>query len=194
MARDTKKRIVTATIEVMRESADLEQVTVRRIAERAGVGVGLVNYHFQTKDNLIDQSVRLFIGSIIGGWQEQVPAGLEDPATRLRVMLQSASDFLADYPRISRLSVLADLRRPDAVDNTMQTVSGVLPFLQQRFPTVEPEHLSLVALEVVMCMQGAFLRADMLRTSVGFDFHDPRQRHEWVDSLLDRALRHLGAP
>ncbi|MGO1033510.1 TetR/AcrR family transcriptional regulator, partial [Clostridioides difficile] len=40
-------------LNLLNEVDDIEEITVRKIAERANVGVGLINYHFKTKDNLL---------------------------------------------------------------------------------------------------------------------------------------------
>jgi AcrR family transcriptional regulator len=40
------------------KSGDIKKITIRRIAEEAGVGVGLINHYFETKDNLIEVCVQ----------------------------------------------------------------------------------------------------------------------------------------
>ena len=52
-----KDRIFQAAVDLLNEETNPDDITVRRIAERAGVGIGAVNYHFQSKDNLLNQAV-----------------------------------------------------------------------------------------------------------------------------------------
>ncbi len=184
--QETRARIMQATVEVMREAEDYGDVTMREVARRAGVGVGLLNYHFQTKENLINQSARSFLATIIGQWQHKTPADIEDPRCRLLAMLGLAADFLASYPRISRLSILNDLTHPAANDNTMQTLEGMLPLLTSLCP--DERRARWAALEIVTGMQGTFMRAELLRSEMGFDFFDEQQRAAFLDSLVDRAL------
>lgn len=40
--QDARNRILTATKEILDESDNFDQITVRQIAERANVGVGLI--------------------------------------------------------------------------------------------------------------------------------------------------------
>ena len=55
---DNKEAIIQATIKLIEEKGEhLEEVTVREICKKAGVGLGLVNYHFGNKDKLIEQCI-----------------------------------------------------------------------------------------------------------------------------------------
>ena len=55
---DNKETIIQAAIALIEEKGeDLDTVTVREISKRAGVGLGLVNYHFGNKDKLIELCV-----------------------------------------------------------------------------------------------------------------------------------------
>ena len=59
---ETKELILRETIQLIREKdGDLSKVTARLIAERAGVSLGLINYHFSNKDNLILECTQMII-------------------------------------------------------------------------------------------------------------------------------------
>lgn len=68
---DHKEAMMQATISLIREKGDrLNEITVREICKRAGVGLGLLNYHFGNKDRLIERCVEQMINSIIVRFQE----------------------------------------------------------------------------------------------------------------------------
>lgn len=51
---NVKDRIIFVTIELIEQyGGDTKSITARMIAEKAEVGLGLINYHFGSKDNLI---------------------------------------------------------------------------------------------------------------------------------------------
>ncbi len=54
---ETRQRLVDAALELFTEHG-LNAVSVRRIAEVAGVNQAMVNYHFGSKDGLIEEVVR----------------------------------------------------------------------------------------------------------------------------------------
>jgi len=56
-AQSTRDRIVAATI-VCLERVGMQGVTIRGIAEEAGVNVAAVNYHFGSKSQLLEETLR----------------------------------------------------------------------------------------------------------------------------------------
>lgn len=189
-----KQRIVTAAIDLMLERGDMTRVTIRDIASRAGVGIGLVNYHFQTKENLINQSVRQFIGEkVIAVWDEEAETEGMSSADSLKAMLKSAAGFLADYPGISRISILFDLTNPSPEDNSMQTIRGLLPILRSALEavydqSVGEQEIVKTAWQIVAAIHESFLRAALLKEETGVDFFDPPSRDAYIESMVDKLL------
>ena len=67
---DNKEAIIHATIKLIEENSEhLEKITVRDICKNAGVGLGLVNYHFVSKDKLIEACVERIINGIVERFQ-----------------------------------------------------------------------------------------------------------------------------
>lgn len=50
-------------------NGDTKSITARMIAEQAGIGLGLINYHFGSKDKLITECVQRIIGEVVVGVQ-----------------------------------------------------------------------------------------------------------------------------
>jgi AcrR family transcriptional regulator len=190
-----KQRILHATIGLLMERGGVDEVTIRDIARRAEVGIGLVNYHFQTKENLINQSVRRFIGEkAIAAWDENPDTQGMTPSDTVKAMLQSAAGFLADYPVISRISILFDLTSPSQQDNSMQTIHGLCPALgvalEQAYDRSVPEQEVLkAAWELVAIIHESFLRAGVLLDETGVDYFNAASRDAYIGQLVDRLLK-----
>ncbi|MBO4415530.1 MAG: TetR family transcriptional regulator [Lachnospiraceae bacterium] len=57
-AKETKERILKCTTELILErGGDISNVTIRTIAARAGIGVGLTNHYFSSKEQLIEECI-----------------------------------------------------------------------------------------------------------------------------------------
>ncbi|SHH55675.1 transcriptional regulator, TetR family [Sporobacter termitidis DSM 10068] len=183
---DTREKILRAAAELIGESAgSIETITVRAIAERANVGVGLINYHFQTKEHLIELCVQQLIGSFIAGFKPDVGPGLKG-AAYLAAVVKNVADFLAANPAVSQISILGDFKSPEAGDNTMKTVRGLLLSLQGLdFPERDK---ALLMFAVTSVLQGIFLRRELSGALFGYDFNDKTQRDAMIDLIVNRLM------
>lgn len=193
MKKLIKQKIVETTITVMQEEDDITKITIRKIAQRAKIGVGLINYHFQTKQNLINQCVRIFIGQIISKWNEVVPRSKDsNPEDHLKKMLTATAQFVVDYPRISKISILNDINNPSQNDNTSQTLEGILPLLHELNINNKPqEFLKMEGYNVLTILQMAFLKAEFLKKDTGFDFFDKSLRENLIHSLVNKLIENI---
>ena len=182
-----KEQLIQATMSLIRE--DQPNITIRKIAERAGVGVGLVNYHFQTKKNLINIAAQRVIDGVIS----QVPAVLESfegtPLEKLKLLIKSTMGYIEAHPNVSRISILRDMNAGCSADNTEMTILAYNEVLKEIIP--EKDKQFLAGHIICASLQSLFLRADVLREMNGFDFHNKAQRDRFVDDLLDIVLKGL---
>ena len=175
---EVKERIIEATISLINESeGDVANISTRAIAERASVGVGMVNYHFQTKDHLIDICVERIIGDVISAFRPEVPG--YTPLEQARHTAKLVADFLFSSPAVSRISILSDFKHPKPFDNTMKSVMGMEYTLVGQAVSEQKRHMMAFAL--VSVMQALFLRQEFL----GCDMKVKEQRDEMLDLLMD---------
>ncbi len=177
----TKENIIQQTIALIRESnGAVEDITIRVIAQRAGVGVGLVNHYFQSKDHLIEVCVQTIIGGVIRAFRPELPS--EGPLEVTKAVAKQVMDFLMDNQEVSRVSILGDMKQPAAGDNTMKTVAGFAARLSGG--QLSQEH-RLHAFMITSVLQCAFLRKETLK-DLGVDFFDKQQRDSFIDDLVER--------
>ena len=63
---DIKESIIKETTKLIEEkNGDLKSVTARAIAKRCGIALGLINYHFKSKDRLIELCVQRIVNRIL---------------------------------------------------------------------------------------------------------------------------------
>jgi AcrR family transcriptional regulator len=104
-----KENIIEVTTELIRQSGgDINDITIRMIAEKANVGTGLINYHFQSKENLITLCVQRIIENVVMEFSP-LDRHYQNDRERLTDWAIQVFDFLFENKAISRISILGDL-------------------------------------------------------------------------------------
>jgi len=162
-------------------NGETKGITIRKIAQRAGVGTGLVNHYFKSKDHLIEVCVQTIISGVIHSFRPLCDS--DDPIERTKYVAKQVMDFLLENSQISRVSILGDLKQPKAMDNTMKTVIGFGTSLS--VGQVTAGH-TIDSFLITAVLQAAFLRKDVLKESLGIDFNDKEQRDGFIDTIVER--------
>jgi len=181
-SQEVKEKIIEATICLISESdGNLATINTRAIADKAQVGIGLINYHFQTKENLIEICVERMIGRYIF---KISPSVLEQaPVSRLKHTAKRVFDLLMDNPAISRIFILSDQKNPKIDDNTVKSALGICKVLGDvGIPKDERFVLSFALISII---QTLFLRKDQSGELFGHDINVKKQRDDVLNMLID---------
>jgi len=190
MTKNVKEKIIDATTELIEECQSIENVTVRDIATKAGVGVGLINYHFQTKDNLINQCVQKMIGNTINNFDILYQSLTMEPLDKLRFLTKKMCLFLDSNRGVSRISILSDLFAENYSDNTSQTIKAYLPVMREIYGHKKSDQDLYLLIHMLMStLQSAFLRRDVFIQSGEVDFYDVEQRERLIDRIIDILIK-----
>lgn len=189
---EAKELIMNATIHMIREYGDVSKITIRDICNKANVGVGLVNYHFQTKENLINQCVQKIIGNIISGFDTLEESLNLSPYEKLKYLLKLNIKFLVENPGISKVSILADLISGNEHDNSIQTRDAYLRLLRKIYGDKKSEEeLKSLLYITISTLQISFLRMNVIKKTDGIDFLMEEQRDKFWDMVIDRIFYDL---
>jgi AcrR family transcriptional regulator len=90
---ETKDKIMRATLELTKQEG-FEKITIKKIAQASGTNVALVNYYFGSKENLLNESIKLILNSF-----QHTFAILDDFTISARDRLRR---FLLDYLQVIR--------------------------------------------------------------------------------------------
>ena len=185
-SEDVRQKIIDVTIDLINKSnGAIEAITTRAISEKAGVGVGLINYHFQTKDNLIEICVQRIIGTVITKFK---PAANEklNVKDRLKSTAKEVADFLIENPSVSRISILSDHIKPQIFDNTMKSVQGFLLGLGDSDMSDRDKKILVFAMTSVL--QALFLRRELSKELFQLDFSIKQERDIFIDIIIDNMF------
>lgn len=187
---DNKEAIIQATAKLIEEEGEhLEKITVREICKRAGVGLGLVNYHFGNKDKLIEQCIERMINETVERFQniQEKTEGLT-PFEKLEYLGNMTLDFLFEHYAVSKISVLTDMQTPKDNDNTNRTYRAYLPLVAACRPDLDGSGVRRKTFCLITAMQQMFLRYETVSKLMDIDLTKKENRKAWHTQMLHDIL------
>lgn len=187
---DSKEAIVQAAIALIQEKGEqMDEITVREICKRADVGLGLVNYHFGSKDNLIEICVERIVNGIVDvfGTIREKTRDMA-PFEKLEFLGNMTLAFLFDHDAVSRISMLTDLRAPKEDDNTHRTYRAYLPLVAACRPDWDETTVKRKTFCLIAAMQESFLRHREILREQGIDLTNKEERGAFHAQILHDIL------
>ena len=187
---DHKEAIIQATMELIEEKGEhLDEITVREICKKAGVGLGLVNYHFENKEKLIELCVERIINGIVENFQHirEKAEGLT-PFEKLEYLGNMTLDFLFEHDTVSKISILTDMQTPKDNDNTSRTYMAYLPLVAACRPDLDEAAIKRKTLYLITVMQQMFLRYEIISQILGIDLRQKENRRNFHTQVLHDIL------
>lgn len=103
VGKATREQIIAVTLEAIQQEG-LAALTIRQIAERAGVNVAAVNYHFGSKDALVNE-VLIGLTAELRSAFAQLADERAPPRQRLHRFLDEFSRVILRYPDVYRQAI-----------------------------------------------------------------------------------------
>lgn len=177
------ERIKAATRNILDESGDAEKITVRQIAERAGVGVGLINYHFGSKNALLEQVISQRMEQMAQEILEKQEKDLP-PRERLSQMMKTMFTFGAEYKPLMQVLIRQGFENGDN-----GAAMAIVPLLREILgPEAEEMQLRIMALQILHPIQVTCLTPEKFYVYSGINVEDAAARDRFVDSLIGNLL------
>ena len=134
--QDTKEKIIEAAGIMIKEKTDINKITVRGIAKRAGVGTGLINYYFGSKDNLLAAAIEKRVDDAVAHIMNRSEMQSMDPAERIKNMLDTIYELFEAYEKLAKFMLTMELQR-----GSMQVELYMIPMLKELFQNKKNELL-----------------------------------------------------
>lgn len=182
--KDARERIIEVTLKILEEVDDIDKITVRQIAERAGVGVGLINYHFKTKDNLLSIAIGDTMSNIITELSDDSVYTL-DSVENLKNLLKRLCDIGMHYDK-----VLPFIVNQCIINGNMQAQLAIIPILRNIFGDEKDEmSLRTIALQIILPIQMAALSPESFQLYSGTNIKVKHQRDNFIDILIENIIK-----
>ena len=211
-AQETKEKILACTTELIKElNGDISNVTIRTIAERAGIGVGLTNHYFKSKECLIAECVDAVFKDMFTVFMSDREDiyGREEagPNESTKRVVRSLVEFMLQNSAMTRVAFMSDAEHPSDKDYTGRIVNSLAYCMVDRKKLEEMltndmftekmkqqfrEHFvseqRIRAFMIISSLKEAFLRREFMTQAMGVDFNDAEQRNEYVDELVELVM------
>ena len=84
----TRQKLIEATLDVI-ASEGFSGVTMAKVAEKAGLSRGIGNFHFQSKEQLLLESLRTLYKEFEDGWRNAVANAGSSPVEQLKELIKT---------------------------------------------------------------------------------------------------------
>ncbi|CCQ92957.1 Transcriptional regulator, TetR family [[Clostridium] ultunense Esp] len=193
----TQEKILSAAIQLYGSKGDM---TTREIANKAGVNVASINYHFQSKDNLL-KAVERHYSNLLYDMQNQI---LKDPTSspkdKLTIWANNLMEFMfqcpALIPLVANLVIQDESYNPEIIkkffDNIefKEKIEGIISSITH---IKDKEILNYKYIQLFSGILGPILFQVMPnisgQKSVFIDFSVEKERKKYIEDLVDTILK-----
>ena len=184
---EAKESIIQAAIALIEVSdGNIRNITARSIADKSGVSLGLINYHFGSKDNLIAICCgRIINKTLMSMSPEHIDYSKDDGLNdkeRLTFFAQQTFEFIFKNYSTVKISILADLQDYSPDCNSALTQKGFLLALRGEMPESQKKH---IAFSLASIMQAAFLAGDNAKEITGYELKKSKQREKFIAATVE---------
>lgn len=163
--------LVQAAIQLLNESETPEEITSRKIASKAGVNVAMINYCFQSKDELlktaIDQIMQDSVGDIFAASNTNIP-----PLNRLWNMLWEICELVVKFRRFTKIYIPYLL-----LQSEIEIPNHILPTIREYYGNKKSEaECRIIAYQLISFLQLIFYRSDSFYRYTGIHLENPSER------------------
>ncbi len=149
------------------------------------MALGLINYHFGSKENLIAECCRQIINEKLFGLapdkiDHMAGDGLSD-SERLISYASQTFDYIYSNPSIVKISIMSDFKDYDPKGNSSITQKGFQMALRGNIPE---KRKKLVAFSLASTMQTAFLAGDNSELITGYNLSIKKQRDRFIKDTV----------
>lgn len=185
----TKQKLIDSTISILNEqNHNYKSLTSREIASRAGVPLGMINYCFGSKDNLV---LKVFLDTFDNKWNGdsllqllKIDSLADDPKTKLKQLSFKVMQFY-----IKHSDCIKDILTYIITTYDLSKVHRSYPLLRVCLgPDVSDDKCKYLAFELGGIMQLAILRKDDLKTYYNINLEDDEQLKQFIDEHIDRLV------
>jgi AcrR family transcriptional regulator len=183
-----KQRLIDVTIKMICEGKKPSEITVADITKKAEVGNGMVNYHFQSKDNLIRMAVKKVMSCATKLLAEKMkPKENLTAHERLIIILKECMDFIAQNSEVAKIAILDNLENNEGESHLLSKEDLYNNCLKEIYKD-DVHKLWVKNYLMASYLNYIFLKAESIKKEIGFDFYNKDERDKAIDNLVNDLI------
>lgn len=188
--RPVRDRLIDATIACIK-SAGIHTVTIRTIAEEAGLNSAAINYYFGTKDKLVEEALRQAMAHTMASFEMLEEQG-RDSFDVLQGFFRHYFEGIVDDPEIYKAHFynlfIKNEYDPDKMDWFHGFLSQLMEVIKKFLPEADELDVKVTVMQLVSSMLVPGILPGLYRETLGMDMKNPEVRRKYIDYLLDRYI------
>lgn len=178
-----KERIMETVVNLLMQKTDMTTITNRHIAALAGVNSALINYYYQSKENLLYSAVGVCMGNVFEEIIEK-STGNTPPIERLKHMVKAIAEVAFDNYSLAEIAFTHDMGK-----GSVDTTQMLLPLLKEIYGDTKSEtELKVLGLQLIIPLQSLFLNAKDYKNFLLFDIWNTSMRNEMIDKMVNNII------
>lgn len=188
---EQRVRIMETALTLINEGLGARAITMRKIAAKANVALGLINYYFPSKNDLLLATCNLFADNhLIKPLFELQDNGEKNQDDIFLHLVECIGKFCADNEYVARMLFLHELADPSENDVTEACISKIAGLLENGDKLDKTKAQAEAGLLFGSILQ-FFLRANEWKRLTGKDFFVEHERKDLLSNLCATRKRDL---
>lgn len=181
----TKEKLIDATFALMEEADDPLNVTSRQIADRAGAKPSMINYCFDSRENLIYQTFqKQYLSFLKEKNVEKILASDLPPKELLKKIHFVVAKCLVENPKFTKAITGFVLFSRD-----LSKESFSFPYVKKHYAGKKTDReCRLIAYELSSMMQLIIYRKDDIKANFGIDLDNEKELKKYINMRVDLLL------
>lgn len=187
----TKEKIIKVTMDIIADEG-FQNITIRKIAARAQVNIAAVNYHFGSKDAVIDEALKTVTTQLKDTYSVLADTDV-DIIVRLENFLRSYTNILFQYPDVIKNMIDHAIHNRSFKEQAEYAIflktEGV-DLLKSAIGQMHPEEgegfLYVKTLHLISALSWPILMGENATEMIGIDLRNDELREMHVKLLLEQ--------
>ena len=190
----TKAKIIRVAMDMIAEEG-FQSITIRKVAAQAGVNIAAVNYHFGSKDALVDEALKSLTVQLKNAFK-CLQTLSDDEETKLAVFVKNYTDILFKYPDIIK-NMINHAIHDNPLDLQVEYITFLktqgFELIKQTISHIRPDQdecvVSLKALHLLSGLSFPIIMGKYVKEVMGVDLLNEELRQTHNKILLDNVCR-----